>query len=107
MRLRLRETRADGLDQATAREVFALRGNLQESFRALEGSAIIDGVLLEGVAVSASAADVVHTLGRAWSGYVVVAANAQVDVWDTASADETKILRLVASGAATVSLWVF
>ena len=63
--------------------------------------------LLESLGLKPQLVVVEHKLGRAWRGYVVTAASAQVDVWDLDSSDESKFLSLGASGSATITLWVF
>lgn len=69
---------------------------------------LLDGRLIESQTVGATAVAVPHGLGRPWRGFIVVNRNADVRVWaQTPGADSGALLWLVASGSATVSIWVF
>lgn len=69
---------------------------------------LLDGRLIQGQAVGATAVAVPHGLGRPWRGFIVVNRNADVRVWaQTPGADAGALLWLVASSTATVSIWVF
>lgn len=68
---------------------------------------LLDGVLIEGVALTTSYQNISHTLGRPWRGYIVVRHPMLGAVTNEPSADDSKFLRLVSSAAGTVSLWVF
>jgi hypothetical protein len=74
------------------------------------GSAIVDGRLIEGVALaSGSANTITHGLGRPPKGWLVVRSDADARYWDDQANNSTpgRTLRLNSSATATVSLWVF
>lgn len=68
---------------------------------------ILDGVLVTGVSVSATAVDVAHGLQRLPLGYIVVGLSADARVWETRANRSATRITLTASAAATVDLWVF
>ena len=73
-------------------------------------SAIIDGVLLEDIAlVSGSFTSIEHKLGRKPRGYLVIRKSAAETVYeDVGDYDNRKLfIKLRASGTVTVNLWVF
>ena len=73
-------------------------------------SAIIDGVLLEDIAlVSGSFTSIEHKLGRKPRGYLVIRKSAAETVYeDVGDYDNRKLfIKLRASGSVTVNLWVF
>ena len=73
-------------------------------------SAIIDGVLLEDIAlVSGSFTSIEHKLGRKPRGYLVIRKSAAQTVYeDAGDYDNRKLfIKLRASGSVTVNLWVF
>jgi hypothetical protein len=70
---------------------------------------ILDGILVENVSLVSGSNIVDHTLDRAPKGFIIVARNANQQVWNGTS---TKIvpkrnIDLESSGAVTVSLWFF
>jgi len=67
---------------------------------------ILSGVLVEEIAVTTTAKKVPHKLGRRARGWIVVRNNANSVVYDN-SAPDGEFLDLVASAAATISIWVF
>lgn len=69
--------------------------------------ALLDGLLLEDVAIAATDTHVSHLLGREIRGWIVVGKNADARVWRTSTARAASVLTLRASAAVTVSLWVF
>lgn len=75
-------------------------------FQDLKQREIIDGIMIENIVVNTTGTVVQHTLGRPLRGYLVVKKNANVTIWDS-TADTTELLKLISSGTATVSLWVF
>lgn len=70
---------------------------------------LLDGVLVEDVALTTSTKSVKHGLGRAPTGWLLVRKTANANVWDAqdSNAHPELTLDLVASGSVTVSLWVF
>tara|TARA_R110002126_G_scaffold172712_6_gene321516 strand:- start:2544 stop:2852 length:309 start_codon:yes stop_codon:yes gene_type:complete len=67
----------------------------------------LDGNLVEGVALTTSALEVPHGLGRTPLGYFIVKASAGVTVFDTDSTTPSVTIKLTGSATSTVSLWVF
>lgn len=90
-----------------------MQDGLIRAVDALQRSAIVDGTLLADIALLGAGAttDVPHKLGRPAIRWLLVSQSAQADVWDDTvnlSADLRKLfIRLKASAAVTVSLWVF
>lgn len=68
---------------------------------------VVDGVLVTGVALSATPTDVSHKLQRMPLGYLIVGLSADARVWETRANRSSTRLTLTASAAATVDLWVF
>lgn len=68
---------------------------------------LLDGRLIEGLILDSVGVDVEHKLARAVRGWLIVDIDDFATVIRSASADETKLLRLTASATVTVSLWVF
>jgi len=71
------------------------------------GKEIIDGVLLTNVALTTSATNVYHGLGRKYRGWIVVDNTTPCWVYASVSSDPSKTLSLIATVTTTVSLWVF
>ena len=65
------------------------------------------GRLITGVVLSTTAYDLSHGLGRRYKGYDIVKRSAAAHVYDSESDDDTRFLRLTASSAVTVSIYVF
>lgn len=84
-----------------------LQGNIQEFFKQLTSNPLLDGNLIEDVAVSTTAVEVNHGLGREPVGYITVKADANVTIYDTTSTTPKVTLKLTASATATVSLYIF
>ncbi len=69
---------------------------------------IVDGVLLQDVALTTTSTTVNHGLGRPWNGYVVTRSNGNVVVYDgTGVVDSAESISLLASASCVVDLWVF
>lgn len=70
---------------------------------------ILDGVLTDEIDLSTSITNVEHKLGREPLGWIVVAKDANADVWEVTAnnPDRARFLRLDASVTVTVRLWVF
>lgn len=83
---------------------------ITEWARPVTNSAILDGVLVEQIALGAgTVTQVQHMLGRVPRGWAVVRRSADARVWDApeGSPASDKLLALRANAAVTVSLWVF
>jgi hypothetical protein len=82
-----------------------------DAIRSLREIPILNGVLIEGVALlSASSTRVYHNLGRAYRGYIVVSNNkaSTVHVDESSNSNPLKYIALKSpSTDSTVSLWVF
>jgi hypothetical protein len=70
---------------------------------------ILEGRLVTDISVGTTATDVAHKLGRPYRGWWVVDNDTAATIRRDASstADNAVFLTLIASSAATVSLWVF
>lgn len=70
---------------------------------------LMGGNLLQSITVASGANTINHSLGRKLQGYVVVMNNAAVTFYDSQATNQYPDLTLVlnASGAATISLYVF
>jgi hypothetical protein len=79
------------------------------SLNPLLSNPMVDGLLLNSVAVSTGANTINHGLGRKLQGYFVVMNSAAVTFYDSQKTNPRPDLTLVlnASGAATISLYVF
>lgn len=83
------------------------QGNVDDAVSQITGNPLINGVLIEGVALlSGQDNQVGHQLGRAYRLWIVVKNNANAVVWEQTSVDSSKFVNLHASAACTVSLWV-
>ena len=88
-------------------ELATIQRNTSEFVDQLMKVPFIEGRLLEDLAVSTTATDFPHGLGRVARGYFIVKANAGVTLFDTASTTPAVMIKLTASATATISLWVF
>lgn len=81
-----------------------------KAFKNIDLSSIIDGRLVVDVELELDTDNVVlHGLGRAPRGYVIVKRSHEVTVWDSDSPNARPEMRLFlkANVASTVTLWVF
>mgnify|MGYP001604000278 CR=1 FL=1 len=77
-------------------------------FTDLSQREILNGRLLENVAIGTTSTKVSHGLGRVPKGWVVVDRTTDTRVFrDSTGTERATYLTLKASTAATVSLWVF
>jgi len=86
-----------------------VQDRLRVVITALSNVPLLDGVLLENVAlVSGSFTAVPHRLARPWRGYIVVANGANAVIWNQAPGTDAGVfLNLQSSANTTVNLWVF
>lgn len=88
-----------------------IQDNVERALRILGQSGLVDGVLVENVALVGGSADniVSHGLQRRPRGFLVVAKNATTDVWNSITLNPTEELTIIlqSTNAATVSLWIF
>lgn len=82
-----------------------LMANLKEWTNQVTPLEILQGRLIEDLAVTTTATAFVHGLGRTPRGWIIVDKTADVRVWRTAWTS-TKIT-LDSSGSATIAIWVF
>lgn len=70
---------------------------------------IVNGSLLKNISVTTGANSIAHGLQRKLQGYIVVLNSANVTFYDTQATNQMPDIYLVlhASGAATISLYVF
>lgn len=83
----------------------AVQENLIDSIERVVKQQILDGVVVDSVAVQTTPTDVSHKLGRTPVGYLVISKSAPGDVYDLGR--DSNILTLQSSAATTVKLWVF
>ena len=84
--------------------------HLEEVINPITDSQIIDGVILEDIALNSSTFTTIeHKLGRKPRGYLVIRKSAAQTVYEEAGDyDNRKLfIKLRASGTVTVNLWVF
>lgn len=80
--------------------------NVEDVFKQILTSPILDGVLIENVIVGTSATAISHTLERLPRGYIVVSADKAATIYRTTWTPTT--VSLVSSAATTtLSLWIF
>lgn len=86
-----------------------LQDAVRDTFRNVMTCPLFDGELLEGVALTTSFQDVAHGLERAPRGCFLVRADDAVSLAEDVPGNPrpASVIRLKASAAATVSLWVF
>ena len=68
---------------------------------------LLNGRLIEDVALTTSATAIEHGLGREPTGWFLTDISAAATVHSTASTLPKRFLNLTASSACTVNLWVF
>jgi hypothetical protein len=86
-----------------------LQDRLLKVLSALLRLPLLDGQLVEDLALTSGLNNLNHGLGRSLRGYLVVRASADVRLWDDDAASSAPQLfhRIQASAPATVTLWVF
>ena len=97
-------------DFPMAREFNIGQDHIEEVITPVLDAAIIDGVIVEDVILNSSTfTDIKHKLGRKPRGYIVIRKSAAQTVFEEAGDyDNRKLfLKLKASGAVTVNLWIF
>lgn len=88
-------------------ETAALEEAVARTLNALTSSELVDGTLLTGLDVTTSEEDFGHSLDRRVRGAIVVKQDAANNVWVLEADDPGQFVRLKASAATTVDLWVF
>lgn len=90
--------------------VMKLQENIDNALAPVLNSAIIDGILLQDVVLATGLTNKIsHKLNRKPLGYIVIAKNANAQVWDSQATNllPKSTLELLCSADVTVSLWVF
>jgi hypothetical protein len=95
--------------QAKDAQLNAVQQNVADAVEPLAAVPFMDGVLLQSVALESGANQVPHKLGRKLQGWQLLRVRGQATVWDdqdnNASLAE-RFLKLHASAAVTVDIWV-
>lgn len=102
----LLKVRFDG-DVAKAHDVGRFQDNVGTLLNPIATVPILGANQLTEVALGATAVDVAHGLGRAWTNYLVTSQNANATVWTPSNANPTQFVTLQASGTVTVNLLVW
>lgn len=104
--------------QTSSEELNRVQDSFIPSLNAVLGTPIFDGRLVDALEdgspllLGTSFINVAHKLGRSYRGWFLVDNNASATVWVDSTLpdpnpDRSKFIRLRASAAATVKLWVF
>lgn len=80
---------------------------VEEYTNQLTPNPVLDGRLISRVAVSSTPISISHGLNRAWKGWFLTRISGNVVVYEGTQTDTTKFLNLVASGSATVDIYIF
>lgn len=96
-----------GGDAVRAQELMRMQDNVGTLLNEVAGVPLLSGVQIADVDLSATAANVSHGLGRAWTNYLVTYQSANATVWSPSNDNPTQYLTLQASGAVTVNLLVW
>lgn len=94
-------------ESGLAASVERMQDSLEQAIKTLPSIELLDGVLLQDIALNTSPSRVEHRLGRKPVGYVVVRRSSSATVYDQADTKPEFFLNLTASAATVVSLWVF
>ena len=95
--------------QTTSRELNQVQSQIISSVQPVLDNPIVNGRLIQSLAVSSGSNVIDHGLGRELLGWIVVRNSASVTFYDTqnSNANPARTLLLTASGNATISLYVF
>lgn len=89
-------------------DIQKLQDSTDETFRSFQKKEILEGRLLEDVAIVSGTAKIVqHKMGRALRGWIIAGKDADARVWETPSTTPRSSLILNASANVTVNIWVF
>lgn len=89
-------------------ELVRVQEAISDSISILSSIAILDAKVIENIAVATTPTQINHGLDRVPVGFIVVDRTANVNVWrDASGVVPSKILTLVASAPATISILVF
>ncbi len=73
----------------------------------LSAQAILNGALIEDIALGTTEVKVAHKLGRAYTGWFPVNLNANAVIYVSSTTLPNQFLNLKASASCTASIWVF
>jgi hypothetical protein len=95
--------------QTDSRELNQVQSQIISSVQPVLDNPIVNGRLIQSLAIASGSNVIDHGLGRTLLGWIVVRNSASVTFYDTQSsnANPARTLLLTASGAATISLYVF
>jgi hypothetical protein len=97
--------------QTASSDLNLVQEAVDNSIRSMQSRELLNGTLITGVTLDNVAfKQVPHNLGRKPNGYLIVGRSANAVVWDDAAGNAAladKSLKLRASAAVTVALWVF
>lgn len=88
-------------------ELQAVVNSVAEFVRPLEQNPLLDFRIIKDVALSSTALDVPHTLGRPWVGWFVISRTNGVVPYESTQTDTSKFLTLAAASSTTVDIYVF
>jgi hypothetical protein len=92
---------------STSQELNRIQTNIQTVTDNIIRSDILDGRLIQNVAIGTTATNVAHGLNRRYKGWIVVDNNTACTLRSATSSLPNQFLSLIASSACTISLWVF
>lgn len=84
--------------------------NLENVINPIIKKEIVDGALTDVAALTTSFQNVAHKLGKKFTGWIVVAPDADARVWQdlpSNNPDATKFIRVRGSAAVNCRFWVF
>lgn len=92
-----------------SRELNQVQTNVEQAVAEFIKNPLLDGRLIESVALTSSATRLEHKLGRTPRGYLIVKQDAAATVHDSIASETSPdlFLPLIASANVTVSIWIF
>lgn len=82
-----------------------LQSQIEQSLNPVLKQAILDGVIINDIAITTAGVEIEHGLGRQPLGWALIDNQADARIWRTAWTD--RLLTLDASGTSTISIYVF
>lgn len=91
------------------RELNQVQSNVEQAVAEVIKNPLLNGRLIEDVALTTTASKIEHKLGRTPRGYLIVKRSANAQVYDSLASEGSPdlFLPLTASANVTVSLWIF
>jgi hypothetical protein len=86
-----------------------LQDKLDRTLSGITDSTVVDGILIENIALTTSTTDVQHMLGKQYRGYIIVYQDAAETIYvdSSSTANKSLYISLKASGNVNISLWMF